>query len=365
MRVVMRRPINFNPGPALLPTPALEQAQRELLDFRGTGMSVLEHSHRGAAYTALHDETLTLLRELLAIPASHRVLFLHGGAHQQFAMVPMNFRTDDHAGDYVITGLWAERAFEEAERIGKPRVAATTKVDGTFVRVPSQLELALSPGAPYVHLTSNNTIYGTQYQVFPDTGATPLIADMSSDIMARPVDVSKFGLIYACAQKNLGCAGVTVVIVNESLLAQARGDLPKIFRYATHVEANSLYNTAPTFPVSMMHHVLRWLAAEGGVARASRQNDLKAALLYAVIDESAGFYRSQVEPASRSRVNVVFRLPSVELEKAFVAESEQAGMVGLKGHRSVGGIRASIYNAMPMEGVEVLADFMRRFRTAH
>jgi phosphoserine aminotransferase len=362
---MVRRVINFSPGPAVLPLPALEQAQRDLLDFRNSGMSILEHSHRGSLYGEMHVQAISLLSELLGVPDTHQVLFLQGGAHQQFALIPLNSRTDEHAGAYVITGMWAQRAFEEAQRIGPATVAADTQRDGTFTRVPRPSELVLSARAPYLHITSNNTLYGTQYQAYPPAGSVPLIADMSSDLMSRPLDVSQFGLIYACAQKNLGCAGVTVVIVRKSLLEHARSDLPKIFRYATHAKENSLYNTAPTFAVYMLFNVLNWLKASGGLTWVAQQNAEKAGVLYDALDTSADFYRNAVERDSRSQMNVVFRLPSAELERAFVGEAEEAGLFGLKGHRAVGGIRASIYNAMTLEGVEALVTFMREFRKKH
>lgn len=360
-----RRVLNFNPGPAVLPLQALEQAQRDLLDFRNSGMSVLEHSHRGALYEEMHGQAIALICELLAVPDTHQVLLLQGGAHQQFALIPLNFRTDDHAGAYVITGMWAQRAFEEAQRIGPATVAADTQRDGQFTRIPNPAELVLSARAPYLHITSNNTVYGTQYHDYPSAVSVPLIADMSSDLMSRPLDVGRFGLLYACAQKNLGCAGVTVVIVRKAMLEHARSDLPKIFRYATHAKENSLYNTAPTFAVYIMFNVLNWLKAQGGLAQIAAQNTAKAALLYDELDGSNGFYRNAIERESRSQMNVVFRLPSPELERAFVAEAEQANLYGLKGHRAVGGIRASIYNAMPLEGVEALVTFMRAFRKNH
>jgi phosphoserine aminotransferase len=361
----MARLINFNPGPAALPLAALEQAQREMLDFEGSGMSILEHSHRGAVYLRVHEEALGLLAELLGVPDTHQILLLQGGAHLQFAMLPLNFRADAHAGDYVITGNWARKAFAEAARIGEPAVAADVeRADGRFTRIPAQRELQLSAAAPYVHVTSNNTLFGTQYHAFPETAGVPLVADMSSDILSRRIDVSRFGLIYAAAQKNLGPAGVTVVIVARDWLARARTDIPEVLQYGVHARESSLYNTAPTFAIYLMRNVLRWLKARGGVEVTEAENRDKARLLYEVIDASAGFYANDVEPAARSLMNVVFRLPSPELDRRFVAQAEQAGMLGLKGHRIAGGIRASIYNPVPLAHVAQLADFMRAFKAS-
>jgi phosphoserine aminotransferase len=299
------------------------------------------------------------------VPETHQVLFLQGGAAQQFAVVPMNLRTDTHAGDYIITGVWAQKAFEEASVIGKPQVAADTSVDGRFTRVPKPSELRLSADAPYVHITSNNTVFGTQFQAFPDTGRVPLVADMSSDLLWRPLDVSRFGLIYAGAQKNLGIAGVTVVIIRKDLLDKGRTDIPKIFRYSVHAHEGSLYNTAPTFAIYMLRNTLAWLKDSGGATAMEQQNRAKGELLYSAIEQSGGYYRSPVELESRSYMNVVFRLPTEALDAAFVAESERAGMVGLKGHRIAGGIRASLYNAVSLHSVEQLVDFMAKFRAAN
>ena len=359
------RVINFNPGPGALPLSTLAQAQRELLDFEGTGMSILEHSHRAQPYMRVHEEAIALLRELLDVPSTHRILLLQGGSHLQFAMLPMSFRSETHAGDYVITGNWARKAYAEAARVGRPAIAADVeRQDGRFVRIPSQAELRLSPEAPYVHVTSNNTIFGTQYRDFPETGAVPLVADMSSDLLSRRLDVGRFGLIYAAAQKNLGPAGVTVVIIASDLLGRARTDIPEILQYGAHARENSLYNTAPTFSIYMLRSVLQWSKERGGVAALEAESGAKAQLLYAAIDESAGFYASDVEPAARSHMNVVFRLPTPELDKRFVEQAAQAGMVGLKGHRIAGGIRASLYNPVSRESAAQLADFMRAFRAS-
>lgn len=359
----MARVHNFNAGPSGLPLPALERAQRELCDFEGTGMSILEHSHRGKAYEAVHFEAERLLRELLGVPDDYDVLFVQGGASQQFAVVPMNLLDHGESADYVITGGWSEKALEEARRVGSARVACSTAEGGRYTRIPEESELELDPEAAYVHLTSNNTLFGTQWWRFPTTKA-PLVADMSSDILGRRIDVSAFGLIYAGAQKNLGPSGVTVVIARKSLVAEAREDIPVIFRYATHAKAQSLYHTPPTFAIYLLRNVLAHFAEVGGLDVIEATNAKKASLLYGALDASS-FYRAPVQPASRSHMNVVFRLPSEELEKRFVAEAAELGMVGLAGHRLTGGIRASLYNAVALASVECLVDFMKRFEKSH
>jgi phosphoserine aminotransferase len=351
---------NFYAGPATLPVVALERARDEMLDWAGTGMSVMETSHRSKEYDAVHHEAMDLFRELLGLDDDHVVLFLQGGASTQFAMVPMNFIPKGGSADYVITGSWAEKAFKEAKIVAGARVAASSEDNG-FTRVPSQQELDLDPGAAYVHITSNNTIKGTQYHQFPDVGAVPLVADMSSDLLWRPLDANRFALIYAGAQKNLGPSGVVVVILKRSWLDKANDGLPTMFRYATHVKEESLYNTPPTFSIYIVRNVLQWVKQEGGLAAMELRNRAKADLLYGVIEGSSGFYRCPVEPGSRSVMNVVWRLPSEELEGKFVAEAKAKRMFGLKGHRSVGGCRASIYNAMGLEGVKALAGFMEEF----
>ncbi|MBX5437692.1 MAG: 3-phosphoserine/phosphohydroxythreonine transaminase [Alicyclobacillaceae bacterium] len=352
---------NFNAGPAALPLEALEQAREELLNYGGSGMSVMEMSHRSAAYEAIHNRAEELLRELLAIPEEYSVLFLQGGASLQFAMVPMNFLAPGRTAAYVLTGSWAEKAYKEAQTVGSVRVSASTK-DDNFRRIPSLDEVRTEPGDAYLHITSNETIGGIQWQVFPDTGAVPLVADMSSDILSRPLDVRQFGLIYAGAQKNLGPSGVTVVIVRTDWLEQAATNIPAILRYSTHAKNRSLYNTPPTFAIYTLGLVLQWVQRQGGVAAMQRRSEEKAALLYGVIDESGGFYRGYAEPASRSRMNVTFGLVTPELEKAFLEEAKQAGFVGLNGHRSVGGCRASIYNAVSLDDCRALAEFMRDFQ---
>ena len=357
-----RRVANFSPGPAVLPLAALEKAQAELLDYAGTGMSIIEHSHRGKEYEAVHNEAISLLRKLLAIPADYDVLFLQGGASQQFAVVPMNLLHPGQSADYVVTGVWAEKALEEAKLLGNARVAATTVGEGgRYTRVPKASEIDLDSKAAYVHITTNNTVMGTQFHEMPDTRDVPVVADMSSDILWKPIDVSKFGLIYAGAQKNIGIAGITVVILRKDLLERTPKKMPKLLRYPTYAENDSLQNTIPVFPMYMMRNVLRWVKSEGGATAMETRNRTKGDALYACIDRNAGFYKGPVEKDSRSYMNVVFRLPTEDLEKKFVAEAKKAGMAGLKGHRSAGGIRASIYNAIAPSDVETLVQFMDAF----
>jgi phosphoserine aminotransferase len=358
----MARALNFNAGPAALPLAALERAQAELLDLGGTGMSVMEHSHRGKAYEAVHNEAIALLRELVGVPDSYQVLLLQGGASQQFAVVPMNLLPQGKSADYVLTGSWSEKAYKEGKSVGTVRVAATTEKDKKYGRIPNVDEIKWDSNAAYAHITSNNTIFGTQWHEFPNTGSVPLVADMSSDALWRPLDVTKFGLIYAGAQKNLGPSGLVVVIVRKDLVEGGRKDIPAIFQYRTHAENNSLYNTPPTFSVYVLRNVLDEMKKAGGLAAMEKVNREKAKLLYDVIDERSGFYASPVEKASRSTMNVVWTLQTPELEAEFLAEAQKRKMIGLKGHRSVGGMRASIYNAVPLEHVKALAGFMREFK---
>ncbi|WPB73893.1 3-phosphoserine/phosphohydroxythreonine transaminase [Archangium violaceum] len=356
------RVINFNAGPAGLPLPALERAREELLDFQGSGMSIMEHSHRGKEYESVHDEAISLLTELLGIPDTHQVLFLTGGASQQFAQVPMNFLPPGASADYLMTGVWSEKAYEEATLVGQARIAATTVLpDKRYVRVPRQDELQVDPHAAYVHLTSNNTIYGTQWHRWPEVGNVPLVADMSSDFLWKPMDVSRFAFIYAGAQKNLGPSGVLIAVARKDFIARGRKDIPKIFRYSTHAENNSLYNTPPTLAIYLCRNVLAWAKQVGGLARLETWNREKGELLYGALDKHAGFYHAPVERESRSYMNVVFKLPTPELDDRFVAEAKKAGMVGLKGYRTMGGIRASIYNAVTVDNVKALVSFMEEF----
>lgn len=356
------RVINFNPGPAGLPTEALEQARDELLDFKGTGMSIMEHSHRGAVYEAVHDEALGLITSLLGVPSSHGVMFLPGPAHLHFATVPLNFLPPGKSADYVVTGTWAERAVEEAQIVGTARVAATTRTEkGSYVRVPTRAEVSVNADAAYVHTTSNNTIFGTQFHPPLDFGAVPHICDVSSDFLSQPLDVKRFAFLYAGAQKNLGPSGLVVGIGEKAFLAAARKDVPKVFRYQTHLEARSLYHTPNTFAVYLVRNVLRWIDGLGGLPAMERRNRTKAEALYGTIDRHAGFFNAPVEKASRSWMNIVFRLPSEALENEFIKEAEKQGMVGLKGHRSVGGIRVSAYNAVSERDVSTLTQFMDDF----
>ena len=352
---------NFNPGPAALPLPALLRAQEELLDFAGTGMSVMEHSHRGKEYEAVHREALGLLRSLLAVPETHQILLLQGGAHHLFATLPLNFLRPGQRADYLLTGSWGERALEEAQIVGDAREAASTRQDGTYHRTLRPDEIPSSEGAAYIHYTTNETVHGVQFAHIPEVKA-PLIADMSSDILSRPVDVARFDLIYAGAQKNIGPSGVAVVIGRKTFLDAGRTDIPRFLRFSTHAAAESLYNTAPTFAIYMIRNVLAWLQEQGGVAAIARQNEAKAALIYGVLDEHPEFFRAPVERDSRSRMNLVFRLPSDALEERLLSEAKKRGLVGLKGHRSVGGLRVSLYNAVSLASAEALAQFLRDFR---
>jgi phosphoserine aminotransferase len=355
---------NFNAGPAMLPPPVLEQVQAELRDYHGCGMSIMEMSHRSREFEALNAQAEATFKRLLGVGAGYRALFLQGGASTQFAMVPMNFLPPSGGADFLMTGAWAEKAFEEAKGLGQARIAASTKSDG-YRRVPRPNEIDLDAKSAYVHLTSNETIQGIQWPSFPDVGDRPLVADMSSDILSRPIDAGRFALIYAGAQKNLGPAGVTAVLLRESWLSKANAKVPTMLRYATHVKNNSLYNTPPTFGVYALNLVLQWIEKAGGLAAMAERNSRKAALVCDAIDRSGGFYRGHAEPGSRSHMNVTFRLPDEAREKQFVAEAEKAGMVGLAGHRSVGGIRASLYNAVSPEACQVLASFMNDFAARH
>jgi phosphoserine aminotransferase len=358
--MTMSRTWNFYAGPATLPPAALERAKTEIPNWEGTGMSVMETSHRSPEYDAVHEEAISLMTDLLGLDDDHQVLFIQGGASMQFAMLPMNFIPSGGSADFVITGTWSQKAIKEANIIASGRVAGSSEDDG-FTRIPKPDELDLDANASYVHITSNNTIKGTQFHEFPDTGDVPLVADMSSDILWRPFDANRFGLIYAGAQKNIGPSGVTIVILKKSWLEQANEGLPSMLSYSTYSGKNSLYNTPPTFAIYMVRNVLAWLKEQGGLTAVEKTNRTKGDMLYGVMADNPDFYKCPVAEDSRSYMNVVFRLPTEELEAKFVADGKATGMVGLKGHRSVGGCRASIYNAMPLEGVEVLAQFMREF----
>jgi phosphoserine aminotransferase len=353
------RIFNFSAGPAVMPPPVLEQAQRELVSLPGVGMSVMEISHRSKTFEDLLNQAIADIRDLAGLPGNYRVLMLQGGASLQFSMVPMNLLTPGSIADYVDTGTWADKAIKEAKRVGRVNVTGSTKADN-FNRIPRASELAFTPDAAYVHITSNNTIEGTEWHTLPDTGNVPLVADASSDIFSRPIDAGRFGIIYAGAQKNLGPSGVTLVIIREDLLSRSHGDLPTMLSYKVQAENNSLYNTPNTFGVYILGLTMKWLKSLGGLPAVARANERKAATLYAEVDRT-GFYRGTAQKESRSLMNVTFRLPSEELEKTFEKEATAAGLDGLKGHRLVGGMRASIYNAFPQEGVDALVQFMREF----
>jgi phosphoserine aminotransferase len=361
---------NFNAGPAGLPLPALERAASELLDFGGTGMSIMEHSHRGKAYEGVHNEAIALLRELLGVGDDHHVLFMQGGASGQFATIPMNLLPPGGSADYILTGHWSERALDEAKLWAalagaKIRTAGSSKDGKTYTRIPAAGELEIDPKAAYCHMTTNNTIFGTQWFAEPDTGGVPLVADMSSDFLWRKHDMSKYAMIYAGAQKNVGPSGVAVVIIRKDLCERGRKDIPTIFRYATFAENNSLYNTPPTFGIYLIRNVLAWIKSVGGLAQIESWNREKGKLLYGTIDELGAYYKAPVAREARSLMNIVFRLPSEPLEDKFVKDAEKAGMVGLKGHRSVGGIRVSAYNAVSVADIQKLTGFMREFAAAN
>jgi phosphoserine aminotransferase len=361
-----KRVYNFSAGPAMLPVPALEEAQRDLLALPGAGASILEISHRSKTFQAIIDQAEQNLRNLLAIPDSYHVLFLQGGAQFQFAMVPIDFlRNTGKSADYILTGSWGKKAMQEAKTQGDVRAAW----DGAAVelrRLPTQDELDLDPEAVYVHITSNETIQGVQFADEPDVGDVPLVCDSSSDFLCRPVPVERYGILYACAQKNAGPAGVTIVILRDDLVQRVPDDLPSMLSYKTLAKAKSLLNTPPCFGVYMVKLVTDWLLREiGGLDKMHEINRRKAAVLYEAVDQSGGFYRGHAELASRSIMNVTFRLPNEALEAQFLKEAESRGLTALKGHRSVGGCRASIYNAMPAEGVEALRDLMLEFQEKH
>ncbi len=357
--MTVHRVYNFSAGPAVLPVSVLEEIQRDLVALPGVGMSILEISHRSKPFESILAHAEADIRALAGIPSNYKVLFLQGGASLQFSMVPMNLLTPGATADYIDGGSWAEKAIKEAKKVGSVNVAATTKSEN-YSRIPRQDELKLTPSAAYVHMTSNNTIEGTEYTTLPDVGDVPLVSDTSSNMFSRPIDVGRHALIYAGAQKNMGPAGVTVVIIRDDLLARSAKTLPTMLSYAVHAENGSLYNTPPAFAVYAMGLVMKWLIAEGGLAAIERANVSKAGKLYAEIDRT-GFYRGTAHKDCRSLMNVTFRLASEALEAQFIKESTAAGLDGLKGHRSVGGMRASIYNAFPESGVDALVAFMQEF----
>ncbi|MCI3194949.1 3-phosphoserine/phosphohydroxythreonine transaminase [Bacillus sp. HU-1818] len=355
----MERTTNFNAGPAALPLEVLQKAQKEFIDFNESGMSVMELSHRSKEYEAVHQKAKSLLIELMGIPEDYDILFLQGGASLQFSMLPMNFLTPEKTAHFVMTGAWSEKALAEAKLFGNTSVTATSESDN-YSYIP-EVELTDVKDGAYLHITSNNTIFGTQWQEFPNS-PIPLVADMSSDILSRKIDVSKFDIIYGGAQKNLGPSGVTVVVMKKSWLENENANVPKILKYSTHTKADSLYNTPPTFAIYMLSLVLEWLKENGGIDAAEQRNEQKANVLYSCIDESGGFYKGHAEKDSRSRMNVTFTLRDDELTKTFVQQAKEAKMVGLGGHRSVGGCRASIYNAVTLKDCEKLAAFMKKFQ---
>ena len=356
----MSKVLNFNAGPAMLPTAVMEKVQAELLDYHGKGMSIMEMSHRSKEFEAVIASAEATFKRVIGVADGYRALFMQGGASTQFSVLPMNFLPAGGTADYIVTGTWGEKAIEEAALFGTAHLAASTK-EGNYNRVPSAAEIKLSEKPAYVHYTTNETIQGVQFQSIPDVGDFPLVADMSSDILSRPLDASKFSLIYAGAQKNLGPSGVAVVLVKESWLESANKKIPTILKYAIQAKNGSRYNTPPTFGVYVLDQVLQWIEQNGGTSAMGERNAKKSGALYSAIDGSNGFYRGHAVKEDRSNMNVTFRLPSDELEKKFISESAAAGMVGLGGHRSVGGIRASIYNAMTPEGCEALAGFMGDF----
>ncbi len=361
MPTELKRAHNFNAGPSGLPLSVLQQAQAELLDFQGTGMSVMEISHRSKEFEAVLQAAEADLRALMNIPQNYKVLFLQGGASLQFAMIPMNLRPAGRSADYIVTGTWSKTAFKEAQKLGMTKSAASTEADN-FNHLPVQGDLKLDPNAAYLHFTSNETIHGVEYFTEPVPPAdVPLVCDASSDFISRPVDVTKYGLIYAGAQKNAGPAGVTMVILRDDLLERVPENLPAMLDFKLQAANGSMHNTPPCFSVYMVGLVLKWAKEIGGLSEVARRSQEKAGLIYKAIDDSGGFYRGHAK-SDRSVMNVTFRLPSEELENTFASDAKKQNMIGLKGHRSVGGLRASIYNAMTIEGVQVLVDFMKEFQ---
>ena len=356
----MKRAYNFNAGPSAMPLEVLQKAQAEFLDYAGTGMSIIEISHRSGEYAAMHAETKALLRELLAIPEDYEIMFIQGGGSTQFLMTAANFHTKKYAA-YVNTGVWAKKAMAEGKFFGEVYEAASS-ADKNHSYIPT--EFTIREDTSYVHLTSNNTIYGTEYQSFPEFNV-PVICDMSSDILSRKINVADFSLIYAGAQKNLGPAGVVIVIARKSFLATARKELPTMLKYATFAENDSLYNTPPVFAIYMVNKTLHWIKKQGGVEAVAANNAAKAKVIYDAIDASGGFYKGHAEKASRSLMNITFNLATKEMEKDFVAKGKAAGFVGIGGHRLVGGCRASAYNAVPMEACRALAKFMQDYQKAN
>jgi phosphoserine aminotransferase len=360
-----KRIFNFSAGPAVLPEPVLKKAQEAIWDAAGSGIGIMEHSHRGKVFERVRDEAEQACRDLAGIPDNYRVLFLQGGASLQFSMVPMNLLPADRTADYLLTGVWSQKAVKEAKVLGAKVHIATTGESTNFDRIPQAAEIRYSERPAYVHLTTNNTIYGTQWRSEPAVPAgVPLVADTSSDMYSRPIDVRKYGLIYAGAQKNLGPSGVVLVIIRDDLVEAGPKTLPTMLQYRTHAAEKSLYNTPPTFGIYVMGEVFKWIQGQGGLAKMAEHNESKASLLYDFIDGS-DFFRGTAQPDSRSRMNVCFRAPTEELEGKFISEATKRGLDGLKGHRNAGGMRASIYNACPRAGVEALVAFMKEFEQAN
>lgn len=353
------RVYNFNAGPATLPLEVLEIVQNELLDYRGTGMSIIESTHRSLEYDEINDTCIALFKELFNLSDGYHVLFLGGGASSQFAIVPMNFLTKDKTGAYIDTGTWSSKAMKEAKLFGNVHVVASSK-ESNYDHIPTDFDIPSD--AAYLHMTSNNTIFGTQFQSIPDSKGIPLVCDMSSDIGSRVHDFNKFDIIFAGAQKNLGPAGVTVVIISDKMLASCNENVTTMFSYKTHAEKKSLFNTPPVFGVYVMKLVLEWIKKQGGLPEIEKINFAKKERIYQLMDLNPQYFRGTVQPESRSWMNITMRLPNEELEKKCIAEAKAAGFSGLKGHRSVGGIRISTYNAMPKEGIEKLAEFLEKFR---
>ncbi len=358
------RVFNFNPGPSTIPLDVLKIIQEELIDYRGTGMSIIESSHRSPEFDEVNNQAMALAKEILGLGDNYKVLFMTGGASSQFAYIPLNFLNDGQVGAYVDTGTWSTKAIKEAQIIGNMHLAGSTKDDG-YTFVPKPADISYPDNTAYLHVTSNNTIKGTQFHQFPDTGEVPLICDMSSDIASRKIDYSKFSLIYAGAQKNLGPAGVTLVVIKEDLLAKCKEGLPSMFNYQTYAAKNSLYNTPPSFGIYVMKLVFEWIMNQGGLEAVEKVNMAKKDTIYGMIDKYPDYFKGTVKPDSRSWMNITMRLPNEDLEKKLIADAKAAGFVGLKGHRSVGGVRVSVYNAMPLEGATKLAEFMETFMNAN
>ncbi len=356
-----KRVYNFNPGPSTLPLDVLKKLQADLLNFENTGMSIMEISHRSPEYDKVHNDAIALTKELMGLDDSYKVLFVGGGASTQFAYIPLNFLHKGKVGAYVDTGTWSTKAIKEAEKLGEVHLAGSSKDDG-FTYIPGPEEIQFPEDAAYLHITTNNTIKGTQFHFLPETGNVPLIADMSSDILSHQIDFSKFSMIYGGAQKNLGPSGVTMIVIKESMLDKIEDGIPTMVDYRTHASKNSLFNTAPTLPIYIVKLVLEWIKGQGGLSAVETINSTKKDIVYGLLDENPDYFRTPVRKDSRSWMNLVFRLPSEKLEQKLISEAKAAGFIGLKGHRSVGGIRVSLYNAMTLEGAEKVAEFIMNFK---